>query len=218
MLGKVTSYSLILNGDTQEWKTKITIAGSVGLGGHASIVFGSAQDYGDYDYDDDLYQHPYGISATLSDNQDVSYAQPLDAPNDDGIVFPIANKSAVVVKEAWITGRPPGAAAFTPNSYITLTNRWRVINPDYTIGEITTVEYVTVPNGYAPVQIPYDVFPLPPFPFNLNKTQNAIVFYPITQFYLELKNLQQSFATEYVMQTSKLSIPNMVNLEAASLP
>lgn len=208
MLGKVTSYSLIWNPDAKTFLGRVTIEGSAGFGvesGSTILSGAGTPSYGSLDWDGGSYQVVTDPVLLLSANDsDVGLSIPIDAPNDDGITFPISNKSQVVVRDGFITGRPPGAPAVLPNS------TYKLINTYTTQYGTTTIETnVEIPNGFTPVEIPYDT---------KQGTLKLLVFYPVTQYYLELIPLTRSFTTQYNIKTTPLSVPKMIDLSGASLP
>ena len=54
---------------------------------------------------------------------DVGYTPPLDAPNDDGVTFPVTDPNTLIVSKQWITGRPPNAPEYVPNATMPITVR-----------------------------------------------------------------------------------------------
>ena len=75
---------------------------------------------------------------------------------------------------------------------------------------------ISIPNGYTPVEIPTDMNVIPTYYGAPTKvTIPRLWFYPITQYWLELKPMQGvAFATEYNIPVSKLTVPEMINLAA----
>ena len=111
-------------------------------------------------------------------------------------------------------GKLPGAAAFLPNTFYTWIEQISS-NPSIGVQELTTiVKYINLPNGYAPVEVPIDMQQTLPFWGAAPSTGYTTVFYyPVTQYYLELKPLQGvSFSDQYNIVTSLLSVPAMVTL------
>lgn len=54
--------------------------------------------------------------------------------------------------------------------------------------------------------------------FGQSSTATYLYYYPVTQYYLELQNLNKPFSNEYFVSTTPLQIEEMVNLSAASGP
>jgi hypothetical protein len=91
--GKIVGYSIKLDGSDGAMFGEVTIACSIGYGGVVEPVDGDPvyveDDYVEYDYQ----QHEGGI--VVLDAGDVGYSVPLDAPNDDGITFPLRGRAGV---------------------------------------------------------------------------------------------------------------------------
>jgi hypothetical protein len=230
--GKIISYSIMADGDTGVFKGKVTIAAAIGFGGSVSLGSGGPGAHtmpgtpswveegwvqpGWQEYDGAVAGVPPSSSvATVSlVESDIGFTPPRDAPTDDGVVFPITNKNQVIVKEMLIEGQPPGSAAFVADNNMTLTNTY----PDGFGGTVTVTYVIAIPNGFTPAEIPVDqVIPINGV-FTV-VTVNAVVFFPLTQYYLELKPMQGiSFGSEYNIKTTPLVIPKMIDLEAPSTP
>jgi hypothetical protein len=224
--GKIISYTISADGDTGVFVGKVTIAAAIGFGGTVSggpsahvvtgvpeyVLDGYVADYQVYDSVVAGVPPSAGISLIESD---IGFTPPKDAPNDDGVVFPITDKKQVIIKEMLITGKPPGAAAFVANNNMTLTNTY----PDGFGGTITVTQLIPIPNGFAPAEIPVDqLIPNAAGQFVV-VTVNAVVFFPLTQYYLELRPMQGiSFSTEYNVKTTPLIVPKMIDLESPSTP
>jgi hypothetical protein len=92
--GKVIAYSLSVNGDSGERYGTATIGAAVGNGGTVEAAAGAPSyaltDYvaGDYQYIED--------AAVLTNTSDVAYTPPLDAPDDDGLVFPLDKRQITI--------------------------------------------------------------------------------------------------------------------------
>lgn len=92
--GKIIKYSLSVDGATGKATGHVEIACSIGYGGS---IFGAPGEptYVEGDYVEDGYQFMEGQIVAL-DAGDLGYAVPADAPNDDGIHFPLGRRQAVL--------------------------------------------------------------------------------------------------------------------------
>jgi hypothetical protein len=216
-LGKIISYSFSANG-VDELIGKVTIGCSAGFG---EVVIPSAGTgtYAAPGYMQSGYQQMINEIIVISEVSDVGYTRPLDATDDDGIMFPITDKSQVVVKDTVIVGTPPGAAAQEGGTTQTITNTMTWNNSFGGAGSSTSVEFLDVPNGFAVATVPQETRS-----WNWQTGQSIVhntetILVPNTQYYLELKPLQgMSFSAQYNIATTPLSVPAGVNLEAASSP
>lgn len=233
-LGKIISYSFSARG-VDELIGKVTIGCSAGFGEDIVTNPGTGV-YAASGYMQSGYQQMNGEVILVSDDADIGYTVPLDATDDDGILFPITDKSQVVVKNEFLTpspdieilpggdlslaGKLPGAAEFLGGTTTTYVNQIVSTTSLGISNTETIVEYIDIPNGYAQVAFPVDI--LTPFNWqqgSTNVTETELGFFPSTQLYLELKPLQgMSFSAQYNIATTPLSVPAGVNLEAASSP
>lgn len=216
MTGKVIAYKFSIN--TQGpgvLRGSITIGAAVGNGNSITIIPG-APVYVDGVFDDGVVQA--NTDAIIAAGPDVSYARPIDAPNDDGIVFPIIDQSQVAIKNVFYTGTPPGAAQAMPNTSFLFQNTIDLSTSAGIVQEVF-VEHILIKNGYTPVQIPTDMFVQPTYwGAPTRYTVNELLEYPITQYYAELKPLQgMNFSTEYFIATSSLMVGKMIDLEGISI-
>ena len=95
--GKIVKYSLSLDGDSGKPMGHVEIACSIGYGGSVAPAAGDPT-YVDAGYVEDGYQFMEGQIVVL-DAGDVGYTVPVDAPNDDGIHFPLTYGQAILVNE-----------------------------------------------------------------------------------------------------------------------
>ena len=95
--GKIVKYALSLDGDSGKPIGHVEIACSIGYGGSVAGVTGEPA-YVDTGYVDEGYQFMDGQIVAL-DAGDVGYTVPVDAPNDDGIHFPLTYRQAILVNE-----------------------------------------------------------------------------------------------------------------------
>ena len=217
MLGKVIAYSFSINKHGPGiLRGSITIAAAVGNGN--SITLGSGTGvYVDGVFDSGVAQA--NIGEILAASPDVSYSRPIDAPNDDGIVFPITDASQVAIKNIFYTGTPPGAAQTMGDTTFLLENTINLVtNPLGGVQQEVFLEYIDIPNGYTPVEIPVNMYVSPTYSGAPTRyTEKEVKFYPVTQYYGELKPLQgMNFSSEYFIATSKLMIKKMIDLGGIS--
>jgi hypothetical protein len=145
-------------------------------------------------------------------NGDVGYTPPAHNVSDDGVTFPITDPGAITYRMMWITGKPPAGPEYVPNAIVTLS----AIQVSMRYGTVTeTFINVPIPNGFAPVtwQQQYtDRYTGDAI------TQTYIQFYPVTQLFLELKDLNRPFANQFGLKTTLLELPMMVNEMAGAQP
>ena len=94
-LGKIVKYSLALDGESGKPLGHVEIACSIGYGGSVLPVAGEPT-YVETGYVDDGYQFNDGQIVPL-DAGDIAYTVPVDAPNDDGLHFPLSYGQAILV-------------------------------------------------------------------------------------------------------------------------
>ena len=145
-------------------------------------------------------------------NGDVGYTPPIDAPNDDGVTFPVTNPSTLIVDKRWIEGLPPNAPQYIPNATLPITVK--SVNAR-TGAWVETTFLWPVPNGFALLPISVDSTD----PRTGNTVTTVTIFsFPVMQFWLELKNLNRPFANQYDITVTDLQVEMMVNFAAASAP
>lgn len=210
--GKITSYSFILDGDSQKFSCQCTAECSAGFGvesgGGITPVAGDGV-YANPGYTNSGYQVMTGAIIPANPiNDDVGYTPPLDAPNDDGVVFPVQDPSQLIVTNLWYTGRPPNAPQFVANATFAVSSKY--IDPR--TGNVTeTTQLLPVPNGYTPVTWQQNQ---PTFGGG-QAVVTYVRYYPVTQLRLELKNLNRPFASQFNLTMTPLIIPEGINLQAA---
>lgn len=96
-LGKVTSLTLTVDGDTGDLVTKVTMMCAVGLGNTAAASDGIPS-YVDEGYVDQPYQF-YISQINVLQAGDVGYTVPADTVNDDGLIFPLTADQVVIRDE-----------------------------------------------------------------------------------------------------------------------
>lgn len=91
--GKVTGYTLSLDGDTGKLNKVVRIGCAVGTGGTLEPELGEPV-WAEADYTDNVYQEYQGVKPVVG--EDVRYTVPLENPNDDGFDFLSQNFTAEV--------------------------------------------------------------------------------------------------------------------------
>ena len=87
-IGKIIKYGFSADGDTGRLIGTVTIGCAIGFGGAVTEVAGTPT-YVAEDYVEVGYQFYDGQIEVLPAS-DVGYTVPIDAPNDDGLVFPLS--------------------------------------------------------------------------------------------------------------------------------
>lgn len=218
ILGKIKAYKIIGNGDDKTFLGKVTLAAAIGYGNAITTTDGTPVYVVD-GYVAKGYQHyTDAVVAVSVDDSDLGYTPPLAQLDVDGILFPLSYDQAVV-KDEFITGTPPGAAQFLPNTDFTLVQNLDSINNPFGTTKETTVERISIPNGYTHTEIPVDQTYPGPLGVPAKRTVQEVVFYPITQYYLELVPMQGvSFGKQYNVTVTDLKVPKMIDLEAPASP
>ena len=220
MLGKVIAYKFSINVQGPGvLRGSVTIGAAVG-NGNAITVSPGAPVYVDGVFDDGVVQADADAIIAAGPDVSVSYTRPLDAPNDDGIVFPITDQSQVAIKNVFYTGTPPGAAQTMGDTTFLFQNKIDLnTNSLGGVEQELFIEYIDIPNGFTPVQIPTDMKVAPAYwGAPSHYTINKLMFFPVTQYYGELKPLQgMNFSTEYFIATSPLMVQKMIDLEGISI-
>lgn len=188
-LGKVISYSFGMDGTTGLASGSVTIGCAIGYDGEIAEAPGEPT-YAAPGYVGPGYQAYSGAVAVLP-LSDVGYTIPIDAPADDGLIFPLT-KSAAVVQEA-ISGyyqeqEAVIEAAFPYDQFIAQ-------------AEATSAEQqAKIAQATA-----------------LSVTE-ALKSSPVS-YTLELRPVAgMSFETEFDIEVSELKVPKMIDLEAPSSP
>lgn len=92
--GKITGYTISANGDSGELIGNITMMSAVGFGGTITTSDGTPT-YVEVGYVDPGYQY-YASQISATAAGDVGYTAPADAPNDDGLIFPLTRDQVVL--------------------------------------------------------------------------------------------------------------------------
>jgi hypothetical protein len=196
--GKITSYSLTGNGDTGTFLTKVKIGCAVGGGNSVSAVAGT----GVYAVDGVFapgVQQMTGATV-LPASGDVGYGPPLDDPNDDGLVFPLTPEQ-VVVNQTIVGSLATQEAAIKAAI--------PVIQQQAQLQQ----EAATFAGADAMAQLDYQarIAKLG------NVTVDSILAKPENSLYLDLQLAPltgSAFTTVYNISTTKLQIPQQINLGA----
>lgn len=190
--GKIVKYSLSLDGDSGKPIGRVEVACPIGYGGSVASVPG-VPSYVDAGYVSDGYQFNVGQTVAL-DAADVAYSVPIDAPNDDGLQFPLTRSQAVLLSVTHGSADAQ-AAAIAAISQAPATG---FSGPRGTQEQIDAIiDRATV----APRQLD-----------ELLKTNS--VWQEI-----KLRNLQTGpFETSYQIDLTALELPSGINLAAGSVP
>jgi hypothetical protein len=122
------------------------------------------------------------------------------------LLLPVPNGYTPVVLQQQFTGFIPPAAPVP------------ISTPSSSTSTIITTgqgSVTTLPGG-APVPSSGPTTPtqsLAITAFGGQSTVTYVYYYPVTQYFLELTNLNKPFANEYFVQTTPLTVPEMVNLQ-----
>lgn len=185
--GKITKYAISGDGPSGVIMGSVTAGCAVGYGGALEAEDGDPL-YCEEGYVAVNYQ-AYDNQVVVLDASDVGYTVPTDAPDDDGLIFPLT-KSQVVLSEGWQGSADVQALAIQG------------------AGVIPDTRY----NGAADPQPAFDAATQIP-PLIEATLKNAAVWYGLT-----LKGLDGGpFETVYDVDVTVLKIPKGIDLEAAEL-
>lgn len=200
--GKITSYSLSLNGDTGEADCFVTMGSTVGHGNTVTAVPG-LPDWSDDDYNDDEYQQRSGDEFLLPSFGDILYKPILGAPpNDDGINFFNLDVNKVVKSVTIINGADAQKGSGFPLH--------DAPTPQQPLGTWSQF-YITNMDNFAPGSN----FRPDYSPSNAIAALNAMP----TKVDIRLKSLEGGpFETDYALEVSGLMVPKLIDLEAPSTP
>lgn len=184
-VGKITSYKIKFDGQRGVEYGSLVIECSVGFSQAISETDGDPT-YCDVDYVDSDYQE-YTDNIVALPASDVGYSVPLDAPNDDNLVFPLTRDQVVVRSQFW--GSPALEFAFA-------------VGPG--IGTAVALERIAKTG-----------FPAPPSLGNF--TIESLIRQHAMWFDLELKPVTNGpFNSEYHILTTQLQTPKQIDLAASS--
>jgi hypothetical protein len=187
--GKIIKYSFGSVGGKQSGT--LTIACSIGYGGTVASVLGTPTYVAD-GYVDDPYQFRSG--ATVVVDADVGYTVPQDAPNDDGLHFPLTREQ-ILVSETLHGSAAAQAAALAPLLAYT--------PPDLSGVKGSPEEVAIILNRAT--EVPKQVEEI----LKANSVWLEIV----------LKNLDSGpFENLYVVDVTDMELPQGIDLEAPSTP
>lgn len=204
--GKIISYKLIADGDKGLYYGEVTVGGAAGTGNPLHLMDG-APVYVDNDYVEDPYQVQFGETVNPPGGpDDVAYSRPIATIVDDGLVFPLAGTGDAILSQTFggsaaqeqadIQNAINSAIFSLPSGNPTLTQTYGF---NITVaGGSSVSETITQPNWLAVQQI--------------LETQGKVgVWY--TASFRPLTN--GPFSQGYVLTTSLLPIPQIVNLESS---
>lgn len=198
--GKIISCS-IESDDKGVQFGKVTVACAVGNGGSVTVSTGTPL-YGTEGYWDVGEYQAYGTDRVVSVSGvdlDVGYSPPLDAPNDDGITFPIFNKSQIVVTEEWRGSLDDQVVAVGKG----LANAKKAAQ--FALGHQTPL------TKELAFEVPRQMAMASVYSVGFFLSQNPI------WYDLELKPVTNGpFLNEYAVSVTQLNIPKMIDLGAAS--
>jgi hypothetical protein len=191
--GKIIKYSFSCDGDTGLLIGSVTIGCPIGYGGFIVEVPGDPT-YCDEDYVGNDYQVYEGQLIVVGD-ADVGYTVPVDAPNDDGLTFPLAYSQAVLINEVH------GSAAQQAVILQELADSFAV--PDLSGVRGTPEEVAAILNRATDMPKQVD-----------DALKDNSVWLE-----LKLKNVNSGpFNNLYLVDVTQLEIPQGINLEAGSTP
>lgn len=207
MVGKIVSYRFTGHGDKGELRGYVTIAAAVGTGTPMTPITGQA--YTDPGYTSGTFYEEQGGTIVVDPNtSDVGFSTPVaSSSNDDGVIFPINSLGQVSLQNRWMTGTTPGPTQ-------TITTQQTIPYVAYnTYQYVTIIQTITLQQGWTYVEIPFDTLMF--LPYQTTVQVNTPVFYPLTQYFLELRPLDGiSFKTQYNLNCTLLAIPKMIDLAA----
>jgi hypothetical protein len=187
-LGKIIDYKFGVDGSTGLAIGSVTIGCAIGYGGAIEDQPGEPT-YAGPGYMAAGYQAYFNREIALPAS-DVSYAPPIDAPNDDGLVFPLSKARATVREQIHGSADAQAEAILASFPIDVEVNNAQPRN-------------VNEQNRIAALQ---------------SQTTTEILKDNSVWYDLELKPVAgMSFETAYDIAVSKLKVPKMIDLEAASL-
>jgi hypothetical protein len=195
--GKIISYELSCDGDSGEALTKVRIGCAAGTGGTALAV-DPTDFYIEEGYIDDGYYEDVGATV-LTSSSDLGYAPPLDNPNDDGLTFPLS-ASQVVLNNGIVGDAATQLAAL--NAALPDINKEIVLQAKQQSGTGTIADQLRYAQQIAALG---------------NVTVESVLAEPGNSVYLDLQLKPvtgTSFTTVYTVATTKLQIPQQINLAA----
>lgn len=196
--GKVTEYSMSLDGDTGEPHFAITFAGCIGRGNTITSIEGTP-DYIEEDY----IEHDYQVFTgewTMPVAGEVIYESILGtAPNDDGINFFALTPASVIKSLSVENGKTTQEAMVPFHGEVTWVRPLGDWSQYYITQNSPAAGFLT--GQFRPEYIPS----------NAIEALNQVC----TKVHLTLKNLTGGpFTTVYDLNVSDLMIPRMIDLEA----
>jgi hypothetical protein len=186
-LGKIIDYRFGVDGGNGLALGSMTIGCAIGYGGAVQEQPGEPS-YAEPGYMARGYQAYRNVEIALPAS-DVRYAPPIDAPNDDGLVFPLSKGRATVREQVHGSAEAQAGAILASFSADIEVNNAQPRNVDEQ-------------NRIAALQ---------------SQTTSEILKGNSVWYDLELKPVSgMSFETGYDIAVSQLKVPKMIDLEAAS--
>jgi hypothetical protein len=188
-LGKIIGYSFGVSGSTGLASGTVTIGCAIG---HAGLVLSEPGDpsYVEAGYVAAGYQ-AYNNTVSVLPESDVGYTVPVDAPADDGLVFPLTRSAAIVgeyISGSYQDQEAVIEAAFPYDVYVAST-------------DILSADDQEVMAKASSLTV-----------------SEALKANPVS-YHLELRPVTgMSFETAFDVAVSDLRVPKMIDLEAASSP
>jgi len=182
-LGKISSYVLSGDGSTGQLRSNVTISCCIGKAGTVATVDGEPS-WVEEGWVEKGWQH-YDNSTVVLGTSDVGYTVPADAPDSDGITFP--------VKDPFVAGGRPVITFEMDGVPVT----WDPANPTNLLGD------------YAAEPDPIGTDIGPPVQDYITDRMNKIE----THIRMTLKPLTGSkFVTDYDLTVTDLELPAGINL------
>ena len=202
--GKVTRCGFTIDGDRASATGKITIGAAVGYGNSVSPVTGTPT-YVAEGYVQPGYQY-YDGGTTPIVGSTVGYSTPVDAPDDDGLVFPLTRAQAVAREAVW----------GTVNDQLTAIKE----EMPNVILQATIEAGLRIPGDPNPLYLPSEQLKRQLIVTALSRSsiETKLAAAPIW-YDLELKPVTNGpFNSEYQIVVTNLEVPQQINLEAAGSP
>lgn len=193
--GKIIKYTFSWNKDNPgQARGTVTIGSTIGRGNELVAVTGTPV-YVDDGYVDVGYQQYEGATILLPGAGDVGYSPPLDAANDDGLVFPLTRAQVVDADQTHGT-----ASAQEPG----IQNAMAAASQAATIGQIQPT------NAQQSIQIQQQVNAL-----GRNTVEQALKLNPVWHE-LIVRGVQGGpFNVDYSIDVTDVMVPRQVDTEAS---
>jgi hypothetical protein len=200
--GKVIAYKMMGNGDTSVFKGQVNIGCSIGLGDHLSFTAGTPQYTAGTGYAQPGYQ-AYTGAVIPAAAEDVGFTPPVPQATDDGLVFPLTadqailtstfhgslDAEALVIEEAFQQAVFDGINGFPFSITVAGQNSVTISNTEANFPAVQAAIDDAAAQGTGPWY--------------------ELAMRPLTN---------GPFSAAYTLQTTKLVLPQTINLEAAGSP